>query len=121
MKNEGQCARMPYLALTSRVTAVGLFLLLLNGCPLPDSRVPPSIEFTEVPEAAFGGTSRMQKIAGRVNQSARPAVPHSVFNRLDAQSLEFLEVILHRFQLFGRMTLPVRDLARHAKRSTRAV
>jgi len=66
MKNEGQCARMPYLALTSRVTAVGLFLLLLNGCPLPDSRVPPSIEFTEVPEAAFGGTSRMQKIAGRV-------------------------------------------------------
>src|SRR4051812_19923199 len=56
---------MPY-SRASSVMMLGLFCILISGCSLLESRVPPGIEFTEIPEAAGGGAARMEKIAGRV-------------------------------------------------------
>ncbi len=44
---------------------IGLICLLLSGCS-SKTNIPPSIQFTEVPEAGPGGSARMQKITGRV-------------------------------------------------------
>ena len=44
----------------------------------------------------------------------------SVLDRLDAEALQFLEVLLHRFDLLRTMALPPGDLTRDSKSVPRA-
>jgi hypothetical protein len=63
---------------TCRVAFV-LIALLLSGCRSRQN-IPPSIEFTEVPEPGPGRTGRMEKIAGRA-VGARPGQRIVLFAR----------------------------------------
>lgn len=51
----------------------------------------------------------------------RRASADSVLDGLDAKLPESLQVVLHRFELFGGVPLPIRDLAGDAQRIARAV
>lgn len=45
----------------------------------------------------------------------------SILDCLDTKSLKSLKFVLHGFELFGGVPLPIRDLARDSKRMSRAV
>jgi hypothetical protein len=47
--------------------------------------------------------------------------PDSVLDCLNAKSPKLLKVVLHGFELFGRVPLPIRDLTRDPERIPGAV